>query len=498
MTDMNQAESIGAKSSAKLTDYDRIESAGDDSLTDRVLTIQTLLSDNGAEVEFSEIEAKMNELIRVFKVPPTEAQRSATTSFLKKYNISKSKVFTGKGSAVTKRIGDINAMTGTPDTWVNVTARVIQLWENHHESIAQVGLIGDETGIIKFTLWNNAGIDLLELNKTYDFKNVVVKSWNDKVSIDLNRAASVELSEREIVMQRGDGKEPSERTNEMRTVSELNRDGLWTDLKASVVQLFENTHESIAFAGILGDETGTVRFTAWKTSGIENMEAGKSYRFTSAIVKEWNGNFALELNRTCKIEEIDEEIKARPAVYEVRGCAVDIQAGSGLIRRCPECSKVLSKGICTDHGKMKGKYDLRIKAVFDDGNCAHEAIVNCALTEEILGIRLEDAVLMATETLDPDCVNDLIKKEFLGKYYVVRGFRTDRFIIAESVKTAEPVVSEDVNALRERIKAELENKPEAFKAAENAGAEKKTDLDEFEKMPESTDDSEYIDDAEVI
>ncbi|MCL2549676.1 MAG: hypothetical protein FWE78_01880, partial [Methanimicrococcus sp.] len=157
---------------------------------------------------------------------------------------------------------------------------------------------------------------------------------------------------------------------------------------------------------------------------------------------------------------------------------------------------VLSKGICAEHGKVKGKYDLRIKAVFDDGARAHETVMNCAMTEKVLGITLEDAVLMATETLDPECVNDLIKREFLGKYYDVRGFKTDRFIIAESVEPANPASPQEAVFLRELIEEELKMKAGADEVPTGADSEIVSDFEEFERMlasMETSDDAEEMD-----
>ncbi|MDV0445866.1 hypothetical protein MmiAt1_14660 [Methanimicrococcus sp. At1] len=482
MTDMNET---GLADSAESIQFNETKINASNDLTDRVMTIQKMLTENGADVPAAEIEEKLKNLTEIFKVPAAEAQRSVTNAYLKKFNIAKPKVFAGKGTAVTKKVADISAMAGLPDTWVNLTGKVIQVWENSHESIAQAGLVGDETGIVKFTIWNGSEIEPLELNKTYDFKNVIVKSWNGKAGISLNKAAVVTGSEEEItVVKSGDyaAGEMKERVNEMRTVSELSQNGLWTDLKANVVQIFEKTHESIAFAGILGDETGTMRFTVWKTSEVEQLEAEKSYLFKNVLVKEWNGSFFIEVNRAGKIEEIDEEIIAKPSVFEVCGCAVDIQAGSGLIRRCPECSKVMAKGMCSEHGRLKGKYDLRIKAVFDDGTQAHETIINCELTEKLLGMSLEDAVLTATETLDPECINDIIKNEFIGKYYTVSGAKTDRYIIAENVERAESADLSKAVWLKSLIAEELSQSSQPGRSEEEESNADSTEMEKIENF----------------
>lgn len=479
MTDMNETELADSQESVHFKNRD----AGN--LGERAAAIQKLLFENGAEVAAEEIESKLKEMTEIFKVPAAEAQRSVTNAFLKKYNIAKTKVFAGKGSAATKKIAEISAMAGMPDTWVNFTGKVVQIWESTHESIAQAGLVGDETGVVKFTIWSNTEIEPLELNKTYDFKNAVVKSWNDKAGVTVNKAAAIALSAEDIPAVKTNEtvlNDAKDRTNELRTVADLHQGGIWTDLKANIVQIFEKTHESIAFAGVLGDETGTMRFTVWKTAEIGNLEAGKSYLFKNAVTKEWNGNFTVEINRAGKIEDIDEEITAKASVFEIRGCAVDIQAGSGLIRRCPECNKVMTKGMCAEHGKVKGKYDLRIKAVFDDGAEAHETIINCALTQKLLDMELSDAVGMATETLDPECIHDIIKKEFIGKYYSVRGAKTDRYVLAESVERADPVDAGRISRLKDLLREEL-----ARDKNEKAEDVKSSDFEEFEKILNSID-----------
>ena len=479
-------------------------------LMQHVCSIQKIFEKYNIVISDEEIASKFNELVTVYKVPELEARRSVVNALLKKYNLSKEKISPLRETAAFKTIAEITALSNA-DTWVSFTGKVIQLWEKTHDSVAQVGLIGDESGIVKFMLWENSHLPLLELNKTYQFKNTIVKLWNGKVSVDLNKATSIEPSEKEIPKyERVDG----ERVNEIRTVSELDRDGLWTDLKAKVIQIFENTHESIAFAGVLGDETGTARFTIWKTADVESVEIEKSYLFSNAIVKEWNSNFSIEVNRIGKLSELEEDIEVRPTIFSLTGCVVDIQAGSGLVKRCPDCNKVMSKGQCGEHGKVKGKYDLRIKAVLDDGSQAREVIINCDLTQKILGFGLDEAIQMATETLDPECVNDVIKKELIGKYCTISGLKTDRYIIAESVEPAKKLNVGDVILLKKAILLELEAENEGNEESEGEnknkigenetsgnktdGESNESDFEKFEQMLENVEAGNYECSDEVI
>ncbi|MDV0447726.1 hypothetical protein MsAg5_16380 [Methanosarcinaceae archaeon Ag5] len=431
-----------------------------DLMADAVSRILKNFAGKNIELSRDEVFEKLQELVLVYKVPPHEAERTVSNIYVKRHKLAKSDVSTGRG-AKTMKIDEIlktgtNESANTEALWVSLDGKVIQLWENPHESIAQVGLIGDETGVTKFTLWGNAGLPALELNKSYQFKNAIVKTWNNKAQIELNKATNVSVSERDVQVlplentAAGD----KQKNNEIRKVEELNKDGVWTDIYAKVVQVFDKTHDSITVAGILGDETGTIRFTMWKTAECEAVEIDKSYLFTNVIVKEWNGKYAVELNKNSRTEELDEEVFVKSSAVEMTGCAVDIQAGSGLVKRCPDCNKVLSKGICSEHGKVKGKYDLRIKAVIDDGKTAQESIINCALTEQILKMTLDDAIAIATETLDPESIADLIKRDFLGKYYTVTGAKTDRYIIVETIEPAKPVDLVAVAQLKSRIELE--------------------------------------------
>ncbi|WNY26007.1 replication protein A [Methanolapillus millepedarum] len=437
---------------------DKNTGTSDDLISECAGKILKNFSEKNIELSADEVSEKLRDLIFVYKVPPFEAERTVSNVYAKRHNLSKTEVLTGRGAKSMKieEIPKPDMIENSENVWLTLEGKVIQLWDNPHESIAQAGLLGDETGVIKFTLWGNAGHSALKLNQSYQLKNVIVKTWNGKTQIELNKATSVSSLDRNIQVLPFEtaAEAGKQKNNEMRTVSELNKDGVWTDISAKVVQVFDKSHDSITVAGILGDATGTIRFTMWKTAECEPVEAGKSYLFTNVIVKEWNGKYAIELNKSSRLEELSEEVVVKSASVEVTGCAVDIQAGSGLVKRCPECNKVLSKGSCGDHGKVKGKYDLRIKAVIDDGINAQETIINCVLTEQILKMTLDDAVSIATETLDPESIADIIKKDFLGKYYTVTGAKTDRYIIAETIEPAMPIDAAVVKELKSRIELE--------------------------------------------
>ena len=75
--------------------------------------------------------------------------------------------------------------------WISIEGKVIQLWENSHEAITQIGLIADRTGIIKFVVWKKSGKPELELDETYRLANVTTSEYNDRFSISINKKTQI-------------------------------------------------------------------------------------------------------------------------------------------------------------------------------------------------------------------------------------------------------------------------------------------------------------------
>jgi len=84
--------------------------------------------------------------------------------------------------------------------WMNIEGKVIQIWENSNEAISQVGLIGDETGIVKFVAWKKSGCPLLELEETYRLENVATSEFNERFSVSLNKNTKIiPMGQQELV-----------------------------------------------------------------------------------------------------------------------------------------------------------------------------------------------------------------------------------------------------------------------------------------------------------
>jgi replication factor A1 len=240
--------------------------------------------------------------------------------------------------------------------------------------------------------------------------------------------------------------------SELTLLGDIDEDEQWIDLRVKVADLWEPGHESIAQVGLLGDESGTKKFVAFDTSELPELEEGQSYALSNVVTDEYEGNFSVKLNKTTTISELDEEIEVGDDAVSVEGALVDVQSGSGLIKRCPEddCTRVLQNGRCSEHGQVDGEFDLRIKAVLDDGQEVHEVIFDKETTEELTGIDLEEAKQMATDALDTTVVVEEMQGDLLGHYFEVSGPVFGRYVLVDAFERLDGSVDAEAALIKAR------------------------------------------------
>jgi len=224
--------------------------------------------------------------------------------------------------------------------------------------------------------------------------------------------------------------------NDQVALAEVDEPERWIDVTAKVVELWEPRSDSIAQVGLLGDESGTIKFTKWAKSDLPELEEGAVYRLGNVVTDEYQGRYSVKLNRTTTIQALEEDLEVGDNEVVVEGALVDVQSGSGLIKRCPEedCTRVLQNGRCSEHGEVEGEFDLRIKGVLDDGEEVHEVIFDQDATETLTGISLSEAREMAMDALDTAVVADEMRDLILGRYYRVEGPTFTRYVLADDVE----------------------------------------------------------------
>ena len=240
--------------------------------------------------------------------------------------------------------------------------------------------------------------------------------------------------------------------NETVQVADVDAPEEWIDLTAKVVELWEPRSDAVAQVGLLGDETGTIKFTKWAKSDLPALEADQVYHLRNVVTDEYQGRFSVKLNRTTQIEEREADLEVGDQDVTVEGALVDIQSGSGLIKRCPEegCTRVLQNGRCSEHGEVEGEFDLRIKGVLDDGEEVTEVIFDQAATEALTGTELEEAKEMAMDALDTGIVADEMREQLLGRYYRVTGPTMGRYLLANETEQLHEPVDPEPTLIRAR------------------------------------------------
>jgi ssDNA-binding replication factor A large subunit len=225
-------------------------------------------------------------------------------------------------------------------------------------------------------------------------------------------------------------------SSEAAKIEDVDEPERWIDLTAKVIELWDPRSDSVAQVGLLGDPTGTIKFTKWAKSELPTLDEGGVYELRNVVTDEYQGRYSVKLNSTTVVEELDEELEVGDDTSEIEGALVDMQSGSGLIKRCPkdDCTRVLQNGRCNEHGEVEGEFDLRIKAVVDDGIDAHEVIFNKEATENLTGISLDEAKDMAMDALDTTVVADEIRDLVVGTYYRIEGPTFGRYVLADDVE----------------------------------------------------------------
>jgi replication factor A1 len=387
------------------------------------------------DVDVEDVEARLDTLVNEYRVPAEEARRSVVSHYLEEAGLEREDI---RGESESRKIESVNA----PEQWIDVTVKILELWEPRSESVAQVGLIGDETGTIKFTKWAKSDLPELEEGRTYHLRNVVTDEYQERFSVKLNRTTEIEEADEDLEVEAPDsGRSESEAIE----LAAIDTDEQWIDVTAKVTDLWEPRSESIAQVGLIGDESGTTKFVSFATSDLPELEEGAVYRLTNLVTDEYQGDFSVKLNRTTGIERLEEDLEVGDNTVESEGILVDIQNGSGLIKRCPQgdCTRVLQNGRCSEHGEVDGEFDLRIKGVLDDGKEVQETIFDREATEALGGIDLEEAKEMAMDALDTTVVADEISEKVLGRYYRVAGPTLGRYLLVNEMEeitgpTADP------------------------------------------------------------
>jgi len=383
--------------------------------------ISRKFSEKGTEVDPTKIESKLRRLVNEFGVQPSEAERSVTNELAKEFNIPTAGTGSGgkSGSAAEqKKIADV-----TPGEWVTIEGKVVALSTPASPSIAQSGIIADDSGGMRFVAWAKSNAPEMTRGLWYHIESAVVDEFKGIASLKIHSGTTVKESATDGALI------PS-------TVPIVNLHTGVGSVRAKVIQEWDASHERMLQSGLLGDETGTIKFVMWKEAGRDKLTVGSVYNIFYAMVDEFNGRLSLNLN-TATLMQDDGDISVSGGNVAVRGAIVHIAPGSGIIKRCPVegCNRALSRqNYCPVHEiQPKFVYDLRIKGWLDDGEKTHNILLQREVVESLTGITLGAAQEIAENNpLGMDEVFLRMRDAVLGRYIICEGREIDNRILVNT------------------------------------------------------------------
>jgi len=322
------------------------------------------------------------------------------------------------------------------------------------------GILGDETGTVPFTSWSALEV---EKGDVVEVSNAYTREWQGTTQLNLGDRVRVEKTDKDRLPKAAF--EPREIK-----VADL-KSGLGrVDVTAKILEIDSretnvNGETKKIFSGVIADETGKAQFTSWDDLKIKKDDV---LRISGGYVKAWKGIPQLTFDSTATVKKLDAkkiekkefESKQMPIHVlldkrgaldvDIHGAVIDIRAGSGFVKRCPECNRVLMNEECAVHGSVKGTPDLRVKIVIDDGTGAVGSSLNKELTEKLTGLNLEDAKKMSEEEVLDEMKNKLFAKNIRLKGNAL----SDEFGTSIVAKDAE-FVDFDIAKEAEKLTSEL-------------------------------------------
>jgi replication factor A1 len=377
--------------------------------------ISLKVSAKGHQADRVKIEGKLRRLIEEFGVPPQEAERTVLNELARELSIPDLGPGPGSSAGEERQLCQLSS-----GDWATIEAKVVSLSSAPSSSISQTGIVADDSGAMRFVVWAKANAPRLSIGSWYRFESVVVDEYKGSPNLKVHSGTTIKEISRETPL-----------IPETVPIRDLTP-GIGS-VRAKFIQEWEASHDRMLQSGLLGDESGTVKFVIWKEEGKERLVPGTVYSVYYALVDEYQGRMSLNLTTaTIMPEEGDIAVSGGEGVFA--GALVHIAPGSGLIKRCPVegCNRVLSRqNYCPVHEIQPGfLYDLRIKGWIDNGRETREILVQREVTEQLTGIPMNEAKELAENNpLGMEEVFLRVRERILGRYLTCRGREIDQRIL---------------------------------------------------------------------
>jgi len=311
-----------------------------ESLSPHVSDIKRAL--NG-KLSQEQIEEELYTYTERYGVPLGGAKRS----IVKKYDGDPQELYI----STEKKIEDIEG----DEQELNIKCSVVSIREKEVKVDGQrkqiwKGELGDETGTVDYTLWEDKSIEL-EKGDSIKLENAYVKMWNEKPQVNIGSKATIKkIDEKEVPY--------SQKTyeNKEKKIEDINSDESGLNLKCRIVSINEREVEvddraKQVWKGSLKDNTGTIDYTLWNPKSID-LKKGDFIKIENVYTNEWNNLPQININNKSSIKKIEIEELEHPKVKK------SMRKAKKLARehRCKKCgSKIEERYECCYSCNKKGE-----------------------------------------------------------------------------------------------------------------------------------------------
>ncbi len=358
--------------------------------------VDEIMNAVGSAASKEDVEGNLKKFIE-YGVPVEQAKQAV----IKKYGgigfSSSGEKKLGSVEPNDKRLGLLGKIVAVEEREVDVKGEKKRIFR---------GLIGDETAVLSFTAWKDFG---LEQDDVVRIKNAYAGEWGGQPRLNFSEWTEVEKTDDSIDLVK--------RKAQHYTVIDLKPGLSNVEVRVKLLTMEERDvnvgdESKKVYTGLMGDKTGKIRYTSWSNFDVKE---GDVVEIKGAYTKSWRGTPQLVFDENAKVGKLDEVMpvemvgKEKISIYKIveagggvdlniEGVIIEVQAGSGLIYRCPKCRRAIRDGVCVIDGEVEGIPDLRIKAVVDDGTGAVNAIFDRNTTEKLTGKTLGGYEKMAVQS----------------------------------------------------------------------------------------------------
>jgi replication factor A1 len=382
------------------------------------------------DLEMTGIREEFEKLI-AFRVPPDVAKESILRKF-------------GRNRVL--KVKDLSANLRN----LELTGRILDLGEKsirpqegsqEGPSKLYTGVLADETGSVLFSSWKKLPGSIGDV---INVKNAYIRIWQNRINLSIGKQSLVSKVSDSVLPPLAELSGSQIKKLIDIGHADFSVDAIVCVLQFSHREVLVKGRQTRVISGVLADETGRLPFTAWIE--LPGIDIGSIIRIKGAQIRIFRGMPSVNILSSTKVSLVGaeearklaftfesaakdpipikiEEIDSKESIFDVAavGNMVSVRPGSGIITRCPECSRVIQKGNCRVHGKVEGIRDMRIKAVLDDGTGSMSVMFPRDLVEIIYGKTLEEAEQLMFSDVSKDVVYEDLRRFLTGRYLAVRG-----------------------------------------------------------------------------